>query len=199
MLAATGELSLQSGGKPSSLFDNPSNVRRTLYGLVDRQFLRRNVGEVEKSVETYHARVRDAVLQRLPDTRYRNRHLRLAETMASTANADVLRLVEHYLEGGAHERAAEHARHAGKLMAQRLSFEDAAAYFAVALKYKEWAGERTSLILEHADALADAGMSAESATRYLDAIDGSSANRGTVQRSAAGIRAKAAKQYLNAV
>lgn len=39
MLAATGELDLQSGGKPTDLFTDSSNVRRTLYGLVDRQFL----------------------------------------------------------------------------------------------------------------------------------------------------------------
>ncbi|MFK8110625.1 MAG: PSD1 and planctomycete cytochrome C domain-containing protein [Rubripirellula sp.] len=39
MLAATGELRLQTGGKPADLFQDTSNVRRTLYGLVDRQFL----------------------------------------------------------------------------------------------------------------------------------------------------------------
>ena len=39
MLAATGELKLQTGGKPTDLFKDTSNVRRTLYGLVDRQFL----------------------------------------------------------------------------------------------------------------------------------------------------------------
>ncbi|MEQ9407503.1 MAG: PSD1 and planctomycete cytochrome C domain-containing protein [Fuerstiella sp.] len=39
MLTATGELNTQRGGKPAPLFDNPTNVRRTLYGLVDRQFL----------------------------------------------------------------------------------------------------------------------------------------------------------------
>ncbi len=39
MLAASGELELQVGGKPKDLFNNPSHVRRTLYGLVDRQFL----------------------------------------------------------------------------------------------------------------------------------------------------------------
>ncbi|MCA9130269.1 MAG: DUF1553 domain-containing protein, partial [Planctomycetales bacterium] len=37
MLASTGELKLQTGGKPADLFD-VSNSRRTLYGLVDRQF-----------------------------------------------------------------------------------------------------------------------------------------------------------------
>ncbi|WP_053061129.1 PSD1 and planctomycete cytochrome C domain-containing protein [Rhodopirellula islandica] len=39
MLTATGEIDLQTGGKPADLFKAPSNVRRTLYGLVDRQFL----------------------------------------------------------------------------------------------------------------------------------------------------------------
>jgi hypothetical protein len=38
MLAATGELQSKIGGKPSELL-TPTNTRRTLYGLVDRQFL----------------------------------------------------------------------------------------------------------------------------------------------------------------
>lgn len=39
MLAATGEIDLRTGGKPTDLFKDTANVRRTLYGLVDRQFL----------------------------------------------------------------------------------------------------------------------------------------------------------------
>lgn len=39
MLAASGELQVGIGGRPKSLFDSPFPARRTLYGLVDRQFL----------------------------------------------------------------------------------------------------------------------------------------------------------------
>ena len=39
MLAASGNLDLSVGGKPVKLFEPPSPTRRTLYGLVDRQFL----------------------------------------------------------------------------------------------------------------------------------------------------------------
>ena len=39
MLAASGELQLGVGGRPRPLFDSPFPARRTLYGLVDRQFL----------------------------------------------------------------------------------------------------------------------------------------------------------------
>ncbi len=39
MLAVSGQLDQRSGGKPSNLFTKPFPVRRTLYGLVDRQFL----------------------------------------------------------------------------------------------------------------------------------------------------------------
>jgi hypothetical protein len=38
MLATTGELQTKIGGKPTELL-TPTNTRRTLYGLVDRQFL----------------------------------------------------------------------------------------------------------------------------------------------------------------
>lgn len=38
-LAATGELDRSVGGKPANLFSRPYPQRRTLYGLVDRQFL----------------------------------------------------------------------------------------------------------------------------------------------------------------
>jgi hypothetical protein len=39
LLAASGELDRRVGGKPSALFKPPYPVRRSLYGLVDRQFL----------------------------------------------------------------------------------------------------------------------------------------------------------------
>ena len=39
MLATSGELDARQGGKPTELFKPPFPVRRTIYGLVDRQFL----------------------------------------------------------------------------------------------------------------------------------------------------------------
>ena len=39
LLAVTGELDLAEGGKPVDLFSRPYATRRTVYGLVDRQFL----------------------------------------------------------------------------------------------------------------------------------------------------------------
>jgi hypothetical protein len=39
MLAATDDLNLRAGGKPVDLFAKPFPDRRTIYGLVDRQFL----------------------------------------------------------------------------------------------------------------------------------------------------------------
>jgi hypothetical protein len=39
MLATSGELDARQGGKPTELFKPPYPVRRTIYGLVDRQFL----------------------------------------------------------------------------------------------------------------------------------------------------------------
>jgi hypothetical protein len=39
MLAVSGQLDTRIGGKPTELFTPPFPVRRTLYGLVDRQFL----------------------------------------------------------------------------------------------------------------------------------------------------------------
>ncbi len=39
MLAVSGQLDRSTGGKPANLFAEPFPVRRTLYGLVDRQFL----------------------------------------------------------------------------------------------------------------------------------------------------------------
>lgn len=39
MLVVSGQLDQRSGGKPANLFSKPFPVRRTLYGLVDRQYL----------------------------------------------------------------------------------------------------------------------------------------------------------------
>ena len=39
LLAASGELELAMGGRPADIFAEPFSTRRTVYGLVDRQFL----------------------------------------------------------------------------------------------------------------------------------------------------------------
>lgn len=39
LLAVTGDLNSELGGKPSKIFEAPYPTRRTLYGLIDRQFL----------------------------------------------------------------------------------------------------------------------------------------------------------------
>jgi hypothetical protein len=39
LLASSGELNLRVGGKAVDLFEQPFSTRRTLYGLIDRQFL----------------------------------------------------------------------------------------------------------------------------------------------------------------
>ena len=39
LLAVSGELDMNAGGKPVELFKKPSALRRTVYGFIDRQFL----------------------------------------------------------------------------------------------------------------------------------------------------------------
>ena len=121
-------------------------------------------------IDSYHDRVRETVLANLPGEERRDRHLRLAQTSEQVPDHDPEMLAIH-LESGGNERAAGHYYAiAGRRAAATTAFEHAARLLARALiLMKGHSDECQALRIQLADALANAGRSAEAGRLYKEA------------------------------
>lgn len=167
-----------------------------IYELTDRLLLRKGISREAFQIEAYHDRVREAVLKRIPQERLRNRHLKIANSMVESNDPNLARLVEHYLGAGAFDEAARHAIEAARAADARYSFSDAASYYSLALEHQDWEEARPGLLEELAETLAKAGRLAESADRYLDAVELLGTGRHASTRKSL-LRAKAAIKMLH--
>jgi len=126
---------------------------------------RRRAGRDE--VDTYHDRIREAILSAIEPDRRRAHHLTIARALEALGARDPEVLAVHYRAGGDDSRAASYAVEAGDRAAAALAFENAAELFAMALEVSPDAP--APLLVKFADALANAGRGADAATQYLRA------------------------------
>ena len=130
-------------------------------------------------IETYHDRVRAAVIAGLGERTRRAHHGALARALEARGGADPRMLVAHLELAGDPAGAAYHAERGARAATENLAFELAGALYATALRLGIHApGRRRELERARADALANAGRGAEAAAAYLAAADGLDATDG---------------------
>jgi eukaryotic-like serine/threonine-protein kinase len=142
---------------------------REIYQLLNQNLLRRADANGKPAVETYHDRIRLAVLDTLDPELRKMRHGEIADEMSSAEVLDHSLLVEHFLGAGELEIASVHAILAGRKASERLAFNHAAELFSLAARLRGPVEEQASLAAELADALANAGRSSEAADLFLRA------------------------------
>jgi tetratricopeptide (TPR) repeat protein len=131
--------------------------------------IRSTSGEV-RELETYHDRVRQAVVASLAGPSLTDTHRRLAETLDAKGTVDPEWLAAHYQGAGDPVRAAMHYAGAAKIAARRLAFDQAADLYQRALDSSADTGAgRFSLLVGRADALANAGRGQRAAETYQQA------------------------------
>ena len=131
--------------------------------------VRSTSGDV-RELETYHDRVRQAVVGSLAGPALTDTHRRLAETLDAKGMVDPEWLAAHYLGAGDHSRAATHYTRAGEIAARLLAFDRAADLYQRALELSADAGAgRFPLLVGRADALANAGRGQLAAETYQQA------------------------------
>jgi serine/threonine protein kinase len=175
----------------------PDTVLRTAAGLQemdprDRQRLeqeslvRARSGAGGEKVEPWHDRIRESMVAGLDPDRRREYHLRLAEAIESAGLQDAALLADHFLQGGAPQRAQPHAVGAGDHAARALAFDRAARYYRTALELADAPELRVKL----AHALRNAGRGAEAAQAYLAAAERAGPHE------ALSLRIQATEQFL---
>jgi len=126
-------------------------------------------------IETYHDRVRSAVVESLGPGVRRDLHERLALALRQTgaATSDPESMVQHLRAIGADQDAAEYARQAAQRAADALAFDQAARFYTLALRLG--AGDddqRRRLWLDLANALVSGGVGFDAARAFNEAARG---------------------------
>jgi serine/threonine protein kinase len=139
-----------------------------------RQHMIRAVGLRETdSTETYHDRIREAVVRSLDASTLRMLHTRLARSYELKGDVDAEVLVEHWRGAGRLNRAGDHAAVAAEQAVKAFAFDRAARLYRIALELGERPpADQQRLRAELADALHNGGRGAAAAEAFLAATEG---------------------------
>jgi hypothetical protein len=167
----------------------PDRFARHLHELRAAHFVHTSGGRVD----TYHDRVRAAVLAGLDEHSRRDRHRRLAEALEANGRADAEALLLHWRGAGEPARAAGHAVAAAKQARAALAFERAAQLYRTALALDPDRADATQLQIQLSETLIDAGRQLEAADSFLAAVLSSGSDGSGV---ALDLRRRAAERLL---
>jgi serine/threonine protein kinase len=141
-------------------------VDRVAVNVLRSQRLARSYSHLDRDqVDTFHARVRETVMALLDPDERSKLHLSLADTLERSGTADPEALLQHFLFAGERERARRYAVPAARAAANSLAFLRAARLYQQAIELE--ADKPYRLYGKLADALANAGRSANAAEAYL--------------------------------
>ncbi len=148
--------------------------------------VRSHAARREEVLETYHDRVREAVVGGLDPQALRRAHRRLARAMMVRGDPDPEALAEHLEGAGEREEAGSFAREAAARATHALAFDRAVRLYRRALSLRpDDAPERWEIEEALGDALAHDGRSAEAAEAYLRAAAGAGGGALDLRRRAA--------------
>lgn len=180
--------------------------RAPLLRLRASHLVSERITDAEHLVETLHDRIRQAVVERLPEATRRHRHLQLALTL-ERRRRDPQTLVEHFREAGEPVRARGYAIEGAEQAAAALAFERAAALYRVALDLGAEAtkpagavqatDDRPFLQERLGEALGNAGRCGESGAAFVAAAEELRRGQGEAGRIL-GLEQRAADQFLRA-
>ncbi|MBI4509959.1 MAG: AAA family ATPase [Deltaproteobacteria bacterium] len=142
------------------------------------------------TIEPFHDRIRESVLSRLSEDALRAGHRRLATAMNTSFQPDPAKLAHHWLAAGEKERARHWSVIAADHAAEALAFDRAAELYQRSIELAGDGKDARLLKVKLAQALANAGLGAESARAFLDA------EAGAEPREALELRGFAADQLL---
>jgi len=143
------------------------------------------------AVDTYHSRIRGAVMNQTAPARLAEHHRALARALEQLPNPDAEALSTHWLGAGSAEKAARFAELAGDAAAAALAFDRAARLYRRSINLIEHSPEALrALTIKLGGALANSGHGADAAVAYAAAADGADAG------TALDLQWRAAQQWL---
>jgi hypothetical protein len=151
---------------------DPEELARQVSLLRVAHLLRGTGARGREALETYHSRVRLAVVRRLSGESLTARHGSLARSLEASGE-NPLALIRHLEGAGDAVRAAEHAQRAAEHSVEALAFDQAAELYRTALRLGRYGAVHTSLLQRGlGGALAGAGRGWQAAAAYRQAAEG---------------------------
>lgn len=165
--------------------------RGTLNLLRAGRLVRTTGASSQEDVETYHDRIREAVVARLPGAVRKTFHHRLATTLEALGASDPETLAVYYQGAEENDKAGRYFAEAAGKAAAALAFDHAAKLYRLAIELRPVeAAEARDLRTKLGDALANAGRGPEAAREYQIAAEEAGA------AAAIELERRAAYQYL---
>jgi len=176
------------------------NLQSALSELRARKLIRGVGSRESRAVEAYHDHIRQSVLSAMQPDLMQTWNRRLATTLEATGSVDLEALTEHLLGAGEFSRAGIYAVRAAAQAAQVLAFDKAARLYELAVKHCADAGwERQEVFARWAEALVNAGRSAEAAHVYFEAARGASEGEARDLRRKAGVQLLTSGHYSHSL
>jgi eukaryotic-like serine/threonine-protein kinase len=167
------------------------SVVETLHLLLDEHLVRISGPADARLVESFHDRVRQAVVDSMTPQRIEECHRELASALEELGNADPEVLARHHLAARNIERARESTVRAATQATRALAFGRAARLLQQAVDLADSVPyERLALQAALGEALANAGRCVDSAHVYLEAAKAAGFEAGIP------LRRRAANQFL---
>ncbi len=142
----------------------------TLNLLTNAGLLRSSGPRELDEVEPFHDRIRETITAGLRGEEKAELHARLADVMEHSAHADPETLAVHLEACGRASRAGESYLRAARQSAKAMAFDRAARLFERCLALSTLSNaERLEMMLEHAEALTNAGRCVQAGRRLLEA------------------------------
>jgi tetratricopeptide (TPR) repeat protein len=146
----------------------------------------------KEEIETYHDRIREAVVAHLPPERLKVHHRSLATALlelSSDVNPEAVAV--HFQKAGDLEKTPRYAMEGAARASEALAFDLAARLYRLALELKPPDDlDARGLRIRLGDALSNAGRGAEAAQAYMEAA------RGAGPADALELNRRAAEQFL---
>jgi len=167
---AAQPLDLDVAARASEVGDE---LREALGTLRIERLVRNRETQTEKRVESYHDRIREAVVDGIAADELRAIHLRLAAALEGQAEVDPAQVGNHLAAGGEPARASGYLASAAKQSVAALAYEEAALLYQRALQLFPAPTPAATLDLElaYADILSAAGRGPEAARLWLRLVD----------------------------
>lgn len=195
------ELAAVSGGPqaPEVLLSAAgSKDRHRLRDLCVLRLLRWDAGDEAETLQIYHDRLREFVVDALPREVSVKYNASLVRAMEDAGSSDAERMLVHAMAAGDRGRAQRHAMTAARRAETALAFDQAARLYQIALEHTQPGDPKASLRILLAEALANAGHSTRAAPTFELALEAISTEEPEQIERRGFLRRRAGEQYLKA-
>lgn len=145
-------------------------LREPLQLLRASRLVRTDASADRQNIESYHDRIREAVVTELADSELQDWHTRLATAWERSGLARPETLVTHYRAAGDHAKTTQYAEVAAERATTALAFDRAAEFFELLANLERDDARKREWLEKRGEALVNAGEGRKAADAFRAAL-----------------------------